>query len=259
MGKGQGHKRTSESARLATNRWMNKAGVREKQNEKARLRVAKNRARNKAAASVGMSDLQSAGTSKSTSGRVASSSAIIPPVSLRQYRRSASLDDINGSQSSDGQSDEGRNPFDEGSDGLVTLEEPDDIAHNLRRCRLEMMNWQCNWGSDVTYWEKHFSELLEEARQLGDSEISDGVVNFFQEFEAHVQEGKDILEDLKHVAVCTCDSTPDEIRDLFFQGFEMVMAVCSEVKFFETKLSQYAPAIPLSKVTDYRSYGNSST
>ncbi|KII92208.1 hypothetical protein PLICRDRAFT_464723 [Plicaturopsis crispa FD-325 SS-3] len=146
--------------------------------------------------------------------------------------------------------------FDLDSDKFVTLEEPEDIVHNIRRCRLVVMNWQCGWGGDNSFWEKYFSELLEEARQRDHDGNSPGLVDFFKCFEAHIDKGKDILEDLKGVAEYACNSTPDEIRDLFFQGFEMGMAVTSEVKFFEMKLHQYAPAIPLSQVTDYRSYGS---
>ena len=48
--------------------------------------------------------------------------------------------------------------------------------------------------------------------------------------------------------------TPHEIRDLFLQGYEMVVAVTSEVKFVEVKLDEYAPAVPLIKLSNVRSY-----
>ena len=55
-------------------------------------------------------------------------------------------------------------------------------------------------------------------------------------------------------AAVSCNSTPDEIRDLFLQGFDMVTAVTSEVKFFEVKLDEYAPSVPMTKVSDVRYY-----
>ena len=67
-------------------------------------------------------------------------------------------------------------------------------------------------------------------------------------------EGREILRDLKLVALVSCNSTYDEIRDLFIQGFEMAIAVTSEVKFFEVKLDEYAPATPMSKLSDIRRY-----
>jgi hypothetical protein len=67
-------------------------------------------------------------------------------------------------------------------------------------------------------------------------------------------EGREILRDLKFVASVSCNSTYNEIRDLFIQGFEMAIAVTSEVKFFEVKLDEYAPATPMSKLSDIRCY-----
>jgi hypothetical protein len=65
-------------------------------------------------------------------------------------------------------------------------------------------------------------------------------------------QGRDILKDLKFVASVSCNSTPDEVRDLFLQGYDMAIGVVSEVKFFKVKL--YAPAIPTTKLSDIRHY-----
>jgi len=44
-------------------------------------------------------------------------------------------------------------------------------------------------------------------------------------------QGRDILKDLKFVPLVSGNSMPDEIRDLFLQGYDMVIGVASEVKF----------------------------
>lgn len=67
-------------------------------------------------------------------------------------------------------------------------------------------------------------------------------------------QGRDILKDLKFVASVSGNSMPDEIRDLFLQGYDMVIGVASEVKFFEVKLDEYAPATPMTKLSDICHY-----
>jgi hypothetical protein len=42
--------------------------------------------------------------------------------------------------------------------------------------------------------------------------------------------------------------------DLFDQGFELAVVLTSEVKFFEVKLDEFAPAAPLSSLSDVRKY-----
>jgi hypothetical protein len=36
----------------------------------------------------------------------------------------------------------------------------------------------------------------------------------------------------------SCNDTPDEIRDLFIQGYNMEVAIALQVKFFEVKLHE---------------------
>lgn len=71
--------------------------------------------------------------------------------------------------------------------------------------------------------------------------------------EAHTVEGRGILQDLKSLGQVSEGSTPDDIRDLFFQGFELIMITLSEVKFFETKLDQLAPVMPPTQISSIRS------
>jgi len=77
---------------------------------------------------------------------------------------------------------------------------------------------------------------------------------FFCACEEHVVAGWEILKDLKFVASASCDSTHEEIRDLFLQGYEMVIATALEVKFFDMKLQQYAPTISTAKISDICMY-----
>lgn len=125
-----------------------------------------------------------------------------------------------------------------------------DIAFNMRALRIEVVNWGYDWGPEH-HWEKKFNDELSLARSHGGQPAID---HFFTECEQHAQEGRDILHDLKFVAAVSCNSTHDEIRDLFLQGYDMVMAVTSEVKFFEVKLDEYAPSMPLTKISDIRYY-----
>jgi len=126
---------------------------------------------------------------------------------------------------------------------------PDDIAYNMRTTRVKFVNWQYGWGSE-TQWESEFNTQLAIAREEGQGHVD----KFFCACEEHVVSGWEILKDLKFVASVSCNSTHDEIRDLFLQGYEMVIATALEVKFFDMKLQQYAPAISTAKISDIRMY-----
>jgi hypothetical protein len=110
-------------------------------------------------------------------------------------------------------------------------------------------NWEYGWGPE-TIWETTFNDQLRAAMDAGQAEID----IFIDKCDAHAHKGRRILRDLKYVADISCNNTPDEIRDLFLQGYGMAIAVASEVKFFEVKLDQYAPAVPSSSLTDIRNY-----
>jgi hypothetical protein len=150
------------------------------------------------------------------------------------------------SESDSGQSDSGHPSY---SDGSAEFNQPQDLSFNIRTLRIKITNWQYPWGSENA-WEKAFNDHLSAARDEGRTAIDD----FFLDMEARVREGRDILRDLKFVAEVSFNNTPDEIRDLFLQGYEMVMTVASEVKFFEVKLDEYAPAVPLTQTTNIRNY-----
>ena len=95
----------------------------------------------------------------------------------------------------------------------------DDIAHNIQAARINFVNWQYGWGSE-TRWASEFNAQLSIAQKGG----QDDVDRFFRACEGHVMAGWEILKDLKFVASVSCNSTPDEIWDLFLQGYEMVIA-----------------------------------
>jgi hypothetical protein len=126
---------------------------------------------------------------------------------------------------------------------------PNDIAYNLQRLRINIVNWQYDWGPE-NLWDLEFNSQLSVVQEDG----QDAVDKFFRNCESHAMEGREILRDLKFAASASCNCTHDEIRDIFIQGFEMAVAVTSEVKYFEVKLHEYAPATPMSKLSDIRRY-----
>lgn len=96
-----------------------------------------------------------------------------------------------------------------------------------------------------------FNAQLQIARRNSQSTVD----RFFRQCQDHTVAGRSILKDLKYAAhMISCDSPHDEIRDLFLQGYDMVTSIMSEVRFFEIKLDEYAPAVPMSKISDIRSY-----
>lgn len=123
------------------------------------------------------------------------------------------------------------------------------LATIIRELRLAVANWTCHWGPE-NLWGKRFHDELTEARNEGHCAVD----AFFECWVKHVKEGRKILLDLKFAAELRVDSTFDEIRDLFLQGYEMVVGVTSEVKFFEVKLDEYCPATPSTQCSDLRCY-----
>ena len=136
-----------------------------------------------------------------------------------------------------------------GSESTAEPQRPSDLAFNIRSLHLDVTNWQYGWAPESA-WDKIFHDQLDEALERGQA----GINEFFEYCELHVQRGRDILRDLKFAANVSCNNTPDEIRDLFLQGYDMVISVASEVKFFDVKLDEFAAAVSSSKLTDIRDY-----
>jgi len=123
-----------------------------------------------------------------------------------------------------------------------------DIVSNIHALQIETVNWAYEWAPE-SLWEKRFNDELCLAQNRSGQPTVD---HFLMECEQHAAEGREILHDLKFAAAVSCNSTHDKIHNLFLQGYDMVIAVMSEVKFFEVKLDEYAPAVPMTKISDSR-------
>ena len=135
---------------------------------------------------------------------------------------------------------------------LFTPSDHDDtLATIILELRLAVVNWTFDWGAE-NLWDRRFNHELATARNQGCHAIN----TFFEKCDQHAKEGRDILRDLKFAAELQVDSTFDEIRDLFLQGYDMVLSVASEVKFFEVKLDEYCPAVPSTQCSDIRHYAS---
>lgn len=128
------------------------------------------------------------------------------------------------------------------------------ISSDILAIRIEIANWSFNWGPE-SVWETRFHEDLAAFKGQG----REAVDRFLRECKEHAHDGREILKDLKFAGNAGMDSTYEEIRDLFLQGFEMVVAVTSEVKFCEMTLDHYAPAGPASRLSNIRTYYSDST
>jgi hypothetical protein len=79
---------------------------------------------------------------------------------------------------------------------------------------------------------------------MQDARVAKEVDEFFWELEEHMQEGRYILKELRYTGGGTCVGEYGVFIDLFVQGFDMVVEIASEVKFFKVKLDEFAPIIP---------------
>ena len=115
--------------------------------------------------------------------------------------------------------------------------------------RLQVVNWQVGWGAE-NLWEREFSTGLRVAREEGRAAVD----RFFQTCERHAKAGRQILKDLRGVGLASHIGTAGKIRDVFLQTYDLILSVASEVKFFEVKLDEFAPAVAMTKVSDVRFY-----
>ncbi|KAI5983048.1 hypothetical protein EDD15DRAFT_2179686, partial [Pisolithus albus] len=92
-----------------------------------------------------------------------------------------------------------------------------------------------------------FDESLRKARKKGLASTD----RFFKECEIHTREGRSFLRILRRIASTTRST---QWRDTYLQIFDLLEVILAEVKFFEVKLDEYAPAVPYSKVSDARYY-----
>jgi hypothetical protein len=113
---------------------------------------------------------------------------------------------------------------------------PDDLTYHIQKLQIDFVNWWVDWGE--MNWETEFDA------QLGAAQKSDTVCDFVDGTKRKIREGRDLLYDLKFLGEVSCNNTHDEIRDLFLQGYDMAIAITSQVKFFEIKLYQMEHLYP---------------
>ncbi|KAG2112412.1 hypothetical protein DEU56DRAFT_919876 [Suillus clintonianus] len=119
---------------------------------------------------------------------------------------------------------------------------------NIQDLQVSICEWQYDWGP-ANIWEKTFNEKLRLAQDRGNCAVS----RFFDQCEQHTSDGRALLADLKRVAYAPC-SNGKQARDRCIHIYNLVFDVLSEVKFFEVKLDEYAPAVPLSRLSSTRYY-----
>jgi len=130
--------------------------------------------------------------------------------------------------------------------------EPDEtISNAIRRLRLQYTNWTYNLGPE-NLWEMRFNELLDNATR--ESQVA--IDELFIQLVEHTREGRDILTAVKFAGSGRCDESYGVLMDLFVQGFELAVGLTSEIKFFEVKLDEFAPATPTNSLSDVRKYSS---
>ncbi|KAI5999531.1 hypothetical protein EDD15DRAFT_2150986, partial [Pisolithus albus] len=119
----------------------------------------------------------------------------------------------------------------------------------LLELRLSIDEWKSDWGPE-SGWLKKFDESLRKAREKGLASTD----RFFKECEIHACDGRHFLHLLRRVASTTRSQQGGRQLDTCLQIFDLLEVVLAEVKFFEIKVDEYAPAVPYSKVSDARYY-----
>lgn len=122
----------------------------------------------------------------------------------------------------------------------------DEVVHNLRKARLDIVNWTWLDMGPENLWEDWLAGELRFARRMKDL---DGLLRNYRQ---HAAEGRELLNDLRFLGQVSVGSTPTEVQDLFLQTFELTTHVLSEVKFFEVKLDEFAPVDPPTKISSIR-------
>ncbi|KAH7904944.1 hypothetical protein BJ138DRAFT_1118932 [Hygrophoropsis aurantiaca] len=223
----------TSNQRRATARWMDKPGVLEAQRMKARERSARNRRLRKAAESR-------------ASGDTMQESTLIHNDEPYPFNNPTPENDHsfpNPHTSSD-ESHASSFPRRKCSKRNDTTPTP-----TLPALRARIQEWSIKWGPE-TNWGKRFNDNLQKARNNGRRDID----NFFIEYEDHVREGRTILEELRKVVLTPWKGSQEKAADQFRQVYDLLFAVLSEVRFFEVKLDDFAPAVPMSKESEIRYY-----
>ncbi|KAG1829628.1 hypothetical protein EV424DRAFT_1535646 [Suillus variegatus] len=120
---------------------------------------------------------------------------------------------------------------------------------NISDIRTSIAGWQTEWGPAAT-WAKNFHHTLSRVQEKGRRATD----KFFSQCEDHVREGRAILCDLQLLAHHPPNKGSKQVKDTYIQIYDLLSAVLMEVFFFELKLDEYAPAVPLSKLSEVRYY-----
>ncbi|KAH7904273.1 hypothetical protein BJ138DRAFT_1119564 [Hygrophoropsis aurantiaca] len=204
-----------DNQRQATERWLDKPGVREAQREKARLRSARNRALKKALG-LHISSDRTASRDRATSASPKHSLSDFNNASLHKHT-----------------------PYEESpATSLTTRLQSTDLPSlpTLTALQVKVNEWQVKWGPE-TAWGKYFDSALQHSRKKG-WESTD---HFFHECEQHALKGRAILRSVREHVQMPHTSDREMIGDQLLQVYDMLMMVLSEVRFFEVKLDSLCP------------------
>ncbi|KAI5994857.1 hypothetical protein EDC04DRAFT_2534168, partial [Pisolithus marmoratus] len=109
--------------------------------------------------------------------------------------------------------------------------------------------WKLDWGPE-SRWLKALNESLCKACKKGLANTD----CFFKECEIHACKGHCLLCHLQQISSNMHGLQQDHQLNTYLQIFDLLEVILVEVKFFEVKLDEYAPAVPYSKVSDARYY-----
>ncbi|KAF7975666.1 hypothetical protein HWV62_8755 [Athelia sp. TMB] len=190
-----------ERQRRNTEKWMAKPGVKEAQNEKARIRSARNREKARAAATA---------------------AATITATANGQ----SSPDDSDESEPLDFPSSS-----DERAEPDTSSSHNSNIIDNIRAARIDLANWSWSLGAE-SLWEQQFTRDMNGAQEDGQ------LAEFLEEVQIHTEQGRQILRNLKFLGRVSPKSTPDDVADIFLQSYDLIVGTLSEVRFYEIKLAE---------------------
>ncbi|KAH7918252.1 hypothetical protein BV22DRAFT_1024900, partial [Leucogyrophana mollusca] len=117
----------------------------------------------------------------------------------------------------------------------------------LASLRYRINEWRMEWGLE-SEWSKTFYECLQRARDHSPRATD----KFFVDCEEHAREGRRILSALRQIVHSPSQGGRAQVEDHFIQVYDILLAVVSEVRFFEVKLDEYAPSVPYSKISEVR-------